>query len=84
MPTTRIPVSEFKARCTAILRGLDARPRRIEVTRRGRVIAVVSAPEAAGTPRPSAWLGSLRGSVLRYDAPCAPAADPEDWDALRS
>jgi hypothetical protein len=32
---------------------------------------------------PKDWLGSLRGSVLRYDAPFEPVADANEWDAVR-
>jgi len=84
MGTTQLSVSEFKSHCTAILRELDAHPQRIEVTNRGRVIAVVAPPESHRPVNPSDWLGSLRGSVLHYDAPFAPAADATEWEALRS
>jgi antitoxin (DNA-binding transcriptional repressor) of toxin-antitoxin stability system len=83
MSTTQVSVSDFKAHCTAILRDLDRHPQRIEVTNRGRVIAVVSPAESAASDEPATWLGSLRGSVLRYDAPFAPAVDASDWDAAR-
>ena len=83
MSTTQISVSAFKARCTALLRELDSHPQRIEVTNRGRVIAVVSPPALKRTARPADWLGSLRGSVLRYEAPFSPAADPAEWGAAR-
>ncbi|PAW82614.1 MAG: hypothetical protein B9S27_02725 [Opitutia bacterium Tous-C8FEB] len=83
MSTTQISVSAFKARCTALLRELDTHPQRIEVTNRGRVIAVVSPPALERTARPADWLGSLRGSVLRYEAPFSPAADPAEWGAAR-
>ncbi len=83
MSTTQISVSAFKAQCTALLRELDTHPQRIEVTNRGRVIAVVSPPALERTARPADWLGSLRGSVLRYEAPFSPAADPAEWGAAR-
>jgi len=84
MNATQVSVSEFKAHCTAILRQLEAQPERIEVTNRGRVIAVVLPPPAEGSVHPAEWLGSLRGSVLHYEAPLLPAVDPATWDALRS
>jgi len=81
---TQVSVSDFKARCTAILRDLDAQGNRIEVTNRGRVIAVVSAPESAVREDSGDWLGSLRGTVLHYEQPCAPAVDATEWEAERS
>ena len=79
MTTTRCSVSEFKARCTALLRNLDTHPQRIEVTNRGRVIAVVVPAEPSQALDPNQWLGSLRGSVLAYEAPTLPAVEPADW-----
>lgn len=83
MSTSQISVSDFKAQCTAILRDLDEHPQLIEVTNRGRVIAVVSPPRVESSPDPSSWLGSLRGTVLHYEAPFAPAAEVVEWDALK-
>lgn len=84
MGTPQLSVSESKTHCTALLRELDTHPQRIEVTNRGRVIAVVAPPVAERAADPAAWLGSLRGSVLRYEAPFAPAAAASEWDALRA
>ena len=83
MSTTQLSVSEFKAHCTAILRELEAHPRCIEVTNRGRVIAVVAPPNLTSAVDPAAWLGSLRGSVVRYEEPFAPATESSAWDVLR-
>ena len=53
MSATQLSVSEFKARCTSILRQLEAQPERIEVTNRGRVIAVVLPPTAETPVNPA-------------------------------
>jgi hypothetical protein len=37
--------------------------------------------EAVDTDQPVTIIGAMRGSVLRYDDPFAPAADPDDWHA---
>jgi hypothetical protein len=84
MKTPKVSVSYFKAHCTRILRELERRPPqwRIQVTNRGRVVATI-APGNEGAPvDPGAWLGSLQGSVLRYDDPLAPATASADWSAL--
>jgi hypothetical protein len=36
-----------------------------------------------GAQAKRASLDSLRGTILKDDAPFAPATAPEDWDALR-
>lgn len=47
------------------------------VTNRGRPVAVLSPlPEQA--PRASI-IGAMKGTVLAYDDPLAPAADPSEW-----
>lgn len=52
------------------------------VTSRGTVIAELRPPVAAPDDVDAAR-ARLKSSVLRYDAPFAPALDPDDWDANR-
>jgi hypothetical protein len=80
MDIKRFSVSEFKARCTVLLRELERAPRRLEITKRGRVIAVVSPPPEPEGEDPARWLGSLRGTVLQYEAPVVPATPATAWD----
>jgi antitoxin (DNA-binding transcriptional repressor) of toxin-antitoxin stability system len=58
------------------------RGERLEITVRGKVIAQIVAPAIppAGTRLAR---GGLRGSVLRYDDPLAPAIDPGEWEMSR-
>jgi prevent-host-death family protein len=58
------------------------RGERIEVTARGKVIAEIVAPARPGTEAEVAR-ARLRGSVLRYDEPFAPAFDPAEWEVNR-
>ena len=56
----RISASEFKARCLAIFKDLEARRvTRVLVTRRGRPVAELTPPR---TQLPTLW-GAHRGSV---------------------
>ncbi len=73
--------AEFKAACLRVIRqmGQDGEP--VTITNRGRPVAVLTPPPASGN-RPSI-IGAMRGSVLRYDDPFLPAADPSDWTATR-
>jgi hypothetical protein len=82
MTTRQIPVSKFKATCTALLREMSARPQRWLITNRGRVIAVVTSPEAEKQPDPREWVGSLRGTVT-YQAGWDQPEDPGLWEASR-
>jgi antitoxin (DNA-binding transcriptional repressor) of toxin-antitoxin stability system len=82
MTTTQIPVTQFKARCTSLLRQLRAKPRKFQVTNRGKVVAVVVPPEADKVDTPSEWLGCLRGTVVYRSGWDAPEPDGL-WEAGR-
>ena len=47
-----------------------------------RPVAVLAPPPPAADARPPI-VGAMRGTVLKYDDPFLPAADPADWTALR-
>ena len=64
--------AEFKA-------GEDGEP--VTITNRGRRVAVLSPPPP--TPGARTIVGALTDTVLRYDDPFVPAADPSDWTASR-
>lgn len=80
MTTQRFSISEFKAHCTALLRDLARQPRILEITNHGRVIAVVGPPREPGGMDPGRWLGSLRGTVVRYEEPGLPTTGPGEWE----
>jgi hypothetical protein len=82
MTTRQIPVTRFKAQCTALLRQMRARPQKWQVTNRGRVVAVVVPPEADKIDTPAEWLGSLRGTVTYRKGWDAREAD-DLWEANR-
>jgi antitoxin (DNA-binding transcriptional repressor) of toxin-antitoxin stability system len=73
----QIAVSEFKARCTEILRTL-AEP--IEVTNRGKVVAVVSPPKPTG--KYNAVVGCLEGTVT-YATDWDEPLGEDDWEAAQ-
>lgn len=58
------------------------RGQRIQITRRGKVIAELSPPTVSGDDA-SAARALLQGSVLRYDRPLEPAIDPNEWTVHR-
>lgn len=76
-----VGAAEFKAKCLRLINEMDDDGEPITITKRGRAVAVLSpAPRAAEKP---SILGALRGSVLAYDDPFLPAADPSDWVATQ-
>lgn len=79
----KMSVSEFKAKCTWVLREVSEHGFAVEITNRGRTVAVVQKPAPAATKDPRAYWGSLAGSCEASDDIVAPAADAAEWDANR-
>ncbi len=76
-----IAATAFKAGCLRVIRQLGRDREPVTITRRGHPVAVLSPLPDAG--KPSSIIGAMQGSVLSYDAPFEPAADPVDWATLR-
>ena len=72
-----IGAAEFKAKCLRLINEMDDDGEPVTITKRGRAV-LYPAPRVADQP---SILGALRGSVLAYDDPFLPAADPSDWVA---
>lgn len=81
MSSRTIGATEFKATCLRVIDDMNRDGQPVTITRRGRPVAVLS-PVPAKAQRPSI-IGAMKGTVLRYDEPFAPAAAPEEWDARR-
>ena len=79
--STRIGAAAFTATCLQVIEQMNRDGEPVVVTKHGRPVAVVS-PVPADAGR-NLVVGAMRGSVLGYDEPFEPAADPEDWSALR-
>ena len=77
----QVSAAEFKAKCLRIIKEMQDTGESVTVTRRGRPVAIVSLPPS--TQPMQSFIGSMRGTVLRYDDPLGPAAAASDWSALR-
>lgn len=75
-------ISEFKAKCLAVLQRVKRSGKPVLVTRFGKPIAEVVPP--SGRARANAWIGSFqsRGSIVGDIV--APVLDEKDWEVLRS
>ena len=76
-----IPISQFKARCLAILAEVKRSGRSVVVTRFGVPVAEVVPPPRP--VRPQKWLGSLEGSAEILGDIVSPARDASEWEAIR-
>jgi prevent-host-death family protein len=75
-----IAISEFKAKCLAILDQVQKTKQPIRVTRRGRPIAEVGPPKPIDNRD---WIGSMKGRMEILGDIVSPASEEDDWEVLR-
>ena len=76
-----IAASAFQAKCLRIINEMSQDGEAVTITNRGRPVAVLSPVRPEKGER--SIVGAMKGSVLAYDDPFQPAADPSDWNAVR-
>ena len=76
-----IAISEFKAKCLAILEEVRKTGKPIRVTRHGKPVAEV-VPATTVIDR-AALMGSMRDSMEILGDIISPASDEDEWEALR-
>ena len=74
-------VSEFKAKCLAVLQRVKRTGRPVLITRFGEPVAEVGPPprRAAG----GEWLGAMKDRAEIVGDVVGPALEPRSWKALR-
>jgi prevent-host-death family protein len=75
-----IAISEFKARCLAILEKVRRTGRPVVVTRRGEPVAEIGPPSPVR--HDASWLGSAMGTGRIVGDIVAPVSTESDWEAL--
>ena len=76
-----VAISEFKAKCLALLEEVQKTKRPLRVTRFGKPVAeVVPASPEAG---PADCIGSMKDSMEILGDIVSPAGDEGEWEALR-
>ena len=76
-----IAISEFKAKCLAILEEVRKTGKPIRVTRHGKPVAEV-VPATTVIDR-AALMGSMRDSMEILGDIISPASEEDEWEALR-
>lgn len=77
-----VGIAEFKAKCERLISQMELDGVPIELTRRGKVVGVLSPPTSNDDRRSP--IGFLKNDRYRFDwDPEQPVCDPEDWEALR-
>jgi prevent-host-death family protein len=76
-----VAISEFKAKCLALLEQVSKTKQPLRVTRFGKPIAEVMPPSS--TQKHPDWLGSLAKTMQITGDIVSPVADENDWEASR-
>jgi prevent-host-death family protein len=76
-----IAISEFKAKCLALLERVEKTKQPIRITRHGKPVAEVV--PAAPTVDRATLMGSMRNSIEILGDIISPASDEDEWEALR-
>ena len=79
---TTVSATEFKAKCLALIDEMNRTKIPVVVTKRGKRVAEMH-PVVTESSDQRSLIGWMKGSVLRYDDPFAPAIDPSEWNALK-
>jgi prevent-host-death family protein len=75
-----VAISEFKAKCLALLQQVQKTKKPIRVTRFGKPVAEIVPP----TPSvPANWLGSMKDMIEIVGDIIGPANEENEWQALR-
>ncbi|PYX67584.1 MAG: type II toxin-antitoxin system Phd/YefM family antitoxin [Acidobacteria bacterium] len=75
-----VAISEFKAKCLALLEQVQKTKKPIRVTRFGKPVAEVVPPSPAA---PADWLGSMKDTIEIVGDIVSPANEESDWEVLR-
>jgi prevent-host-death family protein len=76
-----IAISEFKAKCLAVLERVRSTKKPIRVTRFGKPVAEVVPPTSV--EERSSWIGSMMHSFEIVGDIVSPANDENEWEVLR-
>jgi prevent-host-death family protein len=75
-----VAISQFKAKCLAMLEQVRKTKKPIRITRRGKPIAEVVPPSPA---KQKNWLGSMQGTMDIVGDIVSPVIDLNDIEAMR-
>jgi len=76
-----VAISEFKAKCLALLEQVQKTKKPLRVTRYGKPVADIVPP--APPKNDGSWLGSMRGTMEILGDIVSPVMDENDWEAAQ-
>ena len=76
-----VAISEFKAKCLALLDQVQHTKQPLRITKFGKPVAEVIPPSPES--KSGQWIGSMRDQIKILGDIVSPASDEKDWEALR-
>jgi antitoxin (DNA-binding transcriptional repressor) of toxin-antitoxin stability system len=74
-----VPILEFKAKCSALLRQVQKTRKPLRVTRFGKLVAEIVPPAADAS---AGWLGSMKHRIEILGDIVGPASGENEWKVL--
>jgi prevent-host-death family protein len=81
MVMEEINISEFKAKCLALMERVRKTKKPLRVTKFGK--PVVDIVPSAPPQQTGKWLGCMRGTAEIVGDIVSPVTDPDEWEVLR-
>lgn len=75
----KMPISEFKKQCTAVIKEMNRNHVAIEITNHQKTVAIVKPAVHSDQPHPS-W-GSMKGTILAVTDDFNEPLGDSDWEA---
>jgi prevent-host-death family protein len=76
-----VAISEFKAKCLALMDQVQKTKKPLRVTRFGKPVVEVIPPSSE--PGVGDWIGSMKDTMKIIGDIVSPANDEKDWEVLR-
>ena len=81
MVMREVAISEFKAKCLALLDQVQKTKKPIRITRFGKPVAEVIPSSPSSN---SDWMGSMKNSIEIVGDVVSPADEENEWEVLRN
>jgi len=75
----KVAISEFKAKCLALLEQVQKTKTPLLITRFGEPVAEIVPPSPVS---PADWMGSMKDQIEILGDIVSPASDESEWEAL--
>jgi prevent-host-death family protein len=81
MVMKEVAISEFKAKCLALLDEVQKTKQQLRITRHGKPVAEVVPPTPDNN---AAWMGSMKDQIQILGDIISPVSDEDEWEVLRN